>query len=77
MTSNEEQVRALSQLRSRRGFERAEASGLFSDKATLAHAVAQARHPVTCAYLLPFSRKPASRSQASRWMTLSRVSCPA
>jgi len=53
-TSVEAQVRALSQLRSRRGFERAEAAGLLAQKATLAQALALAAHPVTCAYLLPY-----------------------
>jgi hypothetical protein len=44
----------LSELRSRRGFERAESAGLFLDAESVAAALRQSRHSVTCAYLLPF-----------------------
>ena len=47
-------VLALSQLRTRRGFERAEAVGLFGEAMLLREAINAARHPVTAAYLLPF-----------------------
>lgn len=49
-------VLALSQLASRRGFERAEAAGILADRATVAAALSAARHPVTLAYLLPYSQ---------------------
>jgi hypothetical protein len=46
-----------SQLRSRRGFERAEVAGLPAQTANLAQAISLAVHPVTCAYLLPYARR--------------------
>jgi predicted nucleotidyltransferase len=54
---DEQRVRALAQLRSRRGFERADAAGLLAGKENLAPAMMLARHPVTCAYLLPYSHQ--------------------
>jgi hypothetical protein len=53
-SSRAERVLALAQLRSRRGFEAAEAAGLFGDPALLRDAVNDVNHPVTAAYLLPF-----------------------
>ena len=50
-------VRALSRLRSRRGFERAEAVGLFTVAGELSEAIKLASHPVTCAYLFPLSER--------------------
>ncbi len=50
-------VRVLSQLRSRRGFERAEAAGLFRQAEEVSKALHLAAHPVTCAYLYPFSQR--------------------
>jgi hypothetical protein len=47
-------VIALSQLRSRRGFERAEHDGLLADRGAVAGAFSAAQHPVTLAYLFPF-----------------------
>ncbi|MGH8245941.1 MAG: hypothetical protein ACREUU_05860 [Gammaproteobacteria bacterium] len=47
-------VRALSQLRSRRGFERAEAGQLLARPTELSEAIHRASHAVSCAYLLPF-----------------------
>ncbi len=44
----------LSRLRSRRGFEMAQARGLFSSQQDVHHALRDATHPVTSAYLLPF-----------------------
>lgn len=46
---------ALTQLRSRRGFEVAERQGLFRSVGNVKAALRQASHPVTCAYLLPFA----------------------
>ncbi len=57
-------IQALSQLRSRRGFERAEAAGLFAASADLLEAIQQAAHPVTCAYLPPFA--PSARIAPAR-----------
>jgi hypothetical protein len=48
-------IRALSHLRTRRGFERAGAAGLFRDAGAVREAIGGARHPVTTAYLLPFT----------------------
>ncbi|HEX5221172.1 MAG TPA: hypothetical protein VFZ59_16535 [Verrucomicrobiae bacterium] len=48
-------VTALSQLRSRRGFETAEATGLFGKRDEVREAIRQAKHPVSIAYLLPFA----------------------
>jgi hypothetical protein len=48
-------VQALSQLRSRRGFERAEASGQFRDTEVLLQAMECVAHPVSYAYLIPFA----------------------
>ena len=45
---------ALSALRSRRGFERAFAAGLYGQPAMLARAWAMAAHPLAVAYLAPF-----------------------
>ena len=50
-------VRALSQLRSRRGFERADAGQLLVRPSELAEAIHLASHAVACAYLLPFVHK--------------------
>jgi hypothetical protein len=50
-------VRALSQLRSRRGFEQAEAAGVLAHVGELPEAIGLASHPVTCAYLLPFIQR--------------------
>ena len=47
-------VGALSQLRSRRGFEMAEARGLFSHGEEVREGLRLTTHPVTVAYLLPF-----------------------
>ena len=47
-------LQVLSQLRSRRGFERAEAEGLFQELGLVARALKLARGPITQAYLLPF-----------------------
>lgn len=52
--TQQSRVGALSQLRSRRGFERAQALGLFAEPETISEALRLAQHPVTCAYLLPF-----------------------
>ena len=46
---------ALAQLRSRRGFETAEAQGLFRSHEQVRESLERAAHPVTCAYLLPFA----------------------
>ena len=53
-TSRSGRVLALSQLRTRRGFERGERQRLFVDPDALGEGLTRARHPVTCAYLLPF-----------------------
>jgi hypothetical protein len=45
---------AISMLRSRRGFEHAEAAGLFRDRDAMRRAIGEASHPVTRAYLLPY-----------------------
>ncbi len=71
-------LQALSQLRSRRGFERAETMGLFQDVAFIAEAIRQAVHPVTRAYLLPFApdieiRPPALPSEPSVDAVLRRL----
>src|SRR5207245_136130 len=53
-TDHAGRVHALSQLRSRRGFEQAEAARLLGGSLELSEAIKRASHPVTCAYLLPF-----------------------
>ena len=50
-------VQALSQLRTRRGFERAETAGLFGNGPAVGAAMGLARRAVTLAYLLPFAPK--------------------
>jgi hypothetical protein len=59
-------LRALAQLRSRRGFERAAAAG-FPDPAIAEAAIGQARHAVTCAYLLPLAPTALVPSTLSPW----------
>lgn len=49
-----EAANALSRLRSRRGFEKAEVDGLFRNVEAVREAIRRAAHPVTAAYLLPF-----------------------
>jgi hypothetical protein len=46
---------ALAQLRSRRGFETAEAQGLFCSHEQVQEALQRTALPVTCAYLIPFT----------------------
>ncbi|MGH7856121.1 MAG: hypothetical protein ACREQY_02240, partial [Candidatus Binatia bacterium] len=45
----------LSDLRSRRGFERALAAGLLEDSEFVARAASAATHPIPCAYLAPYT----------------------
>ena len=53
-TAAHTRIQALARLRSRRGFEQAEALGLFARGDEPAEALNSALNPMTCAYLLPF-----------------------
>jgi hypothetical protein len=63
---------ALSQLLSRRGFERAENVGLFTDHNSVVEAFSRANHPVTAILILPRSAVMSSRLTAGRQHNTSR-----
>lgn len=57
------QVSALANLRSRRGYRRAELAGWLVQPALVAEALNAARHPITRAFLIPFA-EPTLRTRA-------------
>jgi hypothetical protein len=56
--SAEGQIRFLSNLRSRRGFEDGLRRGLFGSEEVLRQAISECRHPVSFAFLMPFVGDP-------------------
>ncbi|RIK87648.1 MAG: hypothetical protein DCC67_01620 [Planctomycetota bacterium] len=54
-------VEAVANVRSRRGLERLESSGLLHDEETVSRAIEQCTHPVTFAMLYPLTRSSPSR----------------
>lgn len=59
-----EKAAALSKIRSRRGFRRAESDGLFENPAVLLSAYNSAQNPITRAFLMPFVSKDENREPA-------------